>query len=114
MAEAFFNHLAQGRAVAISAGVTPAAHIGINSAKAMLEVGIDISRQKPKMLTLEMLKGAERVINMGCRIEEACLEISVPTEDWGLDDPKGKPIDTVRQTRDSIKAKVEELIKEIE
>ncbi len=55
MAEAFFNHLAKGKAVAISAGVTPAAQVIPNVVKAMREAGIDISHQKPKILTFEML-----------------------------------------------------------
>jgi arsenate reductase len=113
MAEAFFNHLAQGKAVAISAGVEPEEHIGPLSTKAMLEIGIDISRKKPKMLTSDILKDADRVINMGCRIEETCLEITVPTENWALDDPQERPMAEVRRTRDIIRTKVEELIKEI-
>jgi arsenate reductase len=113
MAEAFFNHLAKGKAVAISAGTQPAAHTDSNVVKAMREAGIDISNQRPKMLTFEMLQDAERVITMGCSVEEACPATLVPTEDWELEDPEGKPIEEVRQIRDKIKAKVEELIREI-
>jgi arsenate reductase len=114
MAEAFFNHLARDKAVAISAGVTPAAQVNPNVVKAMREVDIDISQQKPKLLSYEMLQGAERVITMGCSVEEACPASYVPTEDWELEDPEGKPIVEIRQIRDQIRAKVEKLIKEIE
>lgn len=113
-AEAFFNHLARGRAVAISAGVTPAAQVSPNVVKAMREAGIDVSHQKPKPFTFEMLQGAERVITMGCSVEEACPATYIPTEDWELGDHEGKLIAEVRQIRDKIKAKVEELVRELE
>ncbi len=79
----------------------------------MREVGIDISRQKPKMLTIEMVEGVERVITMGCGVEGVCPASFVPTEDWQLEDPEGKPIERVRQIRDEVKARVEGLIKEL-
>jgi len=113
MAEAFFNHLARGKAVAISAGVTPATRVSPNVVKAMKEADIDIRHQKPKMLTFEMLQGAERVITMGCSVEEACPATRVPTEDWGLSDPEGKPLAEIRPIRDQIRAKVEELVREL-
>jgi arsenate reductase len=113
MAEAFFNRMAGGKAVATSAGTQPAAHTDSNVVKAMREVGIDISNQKPKLLAYEMLQGVERVITMGCSVEEACPATYVPTEDWELEDPEGKPIERVRQIRDEIKAKVEALLREL-
>jgi arsenate reductase len=112
MAETFFNLLASGKAIATSAGVAPEEHVGPQSTKAMLEIGIDIRHKKPQLLTADIIKDADRVINMGCHIEEAGVTIDVPTEDWALDDPKGKPMDEVRQIRDRIRAKVEELIRE--
>jgi len=113
MAEAFFNHLANGRAVATSAGIKPSSEISPLAVQVMREVGIDISRQKPKMLTLEMLESADRVITMGCGVEETCPATLVPTEDWRLDDPKGQPIEKVKEIRDEIKARVEALVKEL-
>jgi arsenate reductase len=113
MAEAFFNHLIQGKAIATSAGTEPARQVNSTVVQAMLEVGIDIRNQKPKLLTLEMLENADRVITMGCSVEQACPASFVPTEDWELDDPEGKPIERVRQIRDEVKAKVEGLIKEL-
>ena len=114
MAEAFFNHLAKGRAIASSAGTRPAAHTDSNVVKAMRETGIDIRRQRPKELTLEMLEEADRVITMGCGAEEVCPASFVPTEDWSLEDPEGKSIEEVRDIRDEIKARVERLIMETE
>lgn len=81
--------------------------------EAMREVGIDISRRKPKMLTFEMLEDADRVITMGCSVDKACPASFVPTEDWQLEDSEGKPIEQVRQIRDEVKAEVERLTREL-
>ena len=113
MAEAFLNQIAEGKAVAIWAGTKPAAKVNPMAVEAMKEDGIEIGDHKPKSLTLEMLESADRVITMGCGVEEVCPASFVPTEDWELDDPEGKPIEAVRQIRDEIKAKVEALVKEL-
>ena len=107
MAEAFFNQLASGKARAISAGSQPSDGVNPVTVVVMREVGIDISKNKPKLLTLEMMKGIEKAITMGC--EEACPLTTVETEDWGLEDPKDKPIEQVRKIRDQIKKRVTEL-----
>jgi arsenate reductase len=113
MAEAFFNAMAKGKAIAASAGTRPAAHMDKGVVAAMREVGIDIRRQHPKPLTLEMIEGADRVITMGCGAEEACPASFVPVEDWELDDPEGKSAEEIRKIRDEIKARVEVLINEL-
>ena len=114
MAEAFFNHLAKGKAIANSAGTRPAVHTESNVVKAMHEIGIDIRQQRPKPLTFEMLKDADRVVTMGCSAEEVCPASFVPAEDWSLEDPEGKSIEKIREIRDEIKARVERLITETE
>jgi protein-tyrosine-phosphatase len=111
MAEAFFNKMAKGKAKGFSAGTQPANKVNPVVVAAMRESGIDISRRKPKPLTLEMLENVERVITMGCGAEGVCPVSFVPTEDWQLEDPEGKPLEKVRQIRDEIKAKVEELVR---
>ena len=114
MAEAFFNHLAGKKASASSAGTKPSTQINPTVVQVMREAGIDIrSHQKPKMLTLEMMESANRVITMGCGVEETCPAGIVPMEDWGIDDPEGKPVEKVRQIRDDIRNKVAALIKEL-
>ncbi len=113
MAEAFFNQMAKGKANGLSAGTQAAESVNPVAVEAMREVGIDISHQKPKLLTLEMLEGVDRVITMGCGVEGVCPASFVSTEDWQLDDPKGKPLEQVRQIRDEVKARVEKLIKEL-
>ena len=113
MAEAFFNHLAGGKATASSAGTQPTPQINPTVVQVMREEGLDINHKKPKLLTLEMMKNADRVITMGCGEEKVCPASFVPTEDWQLEDPEGKPINEVRKIRDIIKTKVITLIKEI-
>ena len=113
MAEAFLNFYAKGRAQAFSAGTHYATHINPTVIEAMKEVGIDISNKRPKMLSLEMLGVADKVITMGCGVEGVCPASYVPTEDWQLEDPEGKPIEKVRAIRDEIATKVKKLIEEI-
>ena len=111
MAEAFFNQMAKGRARAVSAGSQPADKVNPIVVAVMRESGINISRNKPKLLTLNMMKGIDRAITMGC--ENSCPYTTVATDDWALENPKGKPIEKVRQIRDEIKDRVERLIEQM-
>jgi arsenate reductase len=112
MAEAFFNHLAGGKVVARSAGTSPASVVNPIVIQAMLEVGIDIRGQKPRALDFKMIEASDRVVTMGCGAEGVCPASFVPTEDWKIPDPKGQPIEKVREIRDEIRRRVEALIKE--
>ena len=112
MAEAFFNHLAAAGARGESAGTEPARSLDPNAVAVMAELGIDMSGQRPKPLTQEMVDGATRRISMGCGVEESCPAWALPHEDWNLDDPYHQPIEVVRRIRDEIQAHVEALIKE--
>lgn len=113
MAEAFFNQMAKGKARAISAGTKPAVHTDRSVVEAMQEIGIDIGKQKPKALTLEMMEKADRVITMGCGVEDTCPASFVPTEDWELEDPEDRSFEEVRKIRDTIRDRVEALVKEL-
>jgi protein-tyrosine-phosphatase len=113
MAEAFFNRVAKGKATGFSAGTRPASKVHPLVVEAMREVGVDISNRKPKVLTFEMLRSADRVITMGCNAAEACPASLGPTEDWELDDPEGQPIEKVRQIRDEIEARVDQLVRTV-
>ena len=110
MAEAFFNFYARGEAQAFSAGTRPAGHIDRNVAMAMKEAGVDISSQRPKQLTQEMLDGADKVVTMGCGVEGVCPATLVPAEDWGLEDPEGRSMEEIRRIRDRIADNVKRLI----
>ena len=113
MAEAFFNILAEGKAEASSSGTNPAVSVDPQVVQVMREVGIDISDKKPKKMTLEMAESSDRVVTMGCGVENTCPATFMPTKDWGLQDPKGQSMDKVREIRDEIKRRVEELVAEI-
>lgn len=110
MAEAFLNRLAAGRAKATSAGTQAAESVDPAVVQAMREVDIDISGNKPKLLTTEMLDQADRVVTMGCGVEGVYPAILVETEDWKLQDPEGKSLDEIREIRDEIQARVEALV----
>jgi len=113
MAEAFARHFGQGLIEAESAGTTPSERVNPVVVEAMKEKGIDVSRNSPKLLTQAMVDRADRVVTMGCSVEQTCSAISVPSEDWALEDPKGKPIEEVRQIRDEIEEKVRRLLAEL-
>ena len=115
MAEAFANHYGKGRLVASSAGVMLADRVDPTAIEAMKEKGIDISMNKPKLLTMKMVEEADQIITMGCSVEKFCpAPILKNVIDWGLEDPKGKPIEKVRQIRDEIEKRVLKLISELQ
>ena len=109
IAEVFFNKLAAGKATAFSAGMSAASSINPKVMKVMQEIGIDLSRQKPKQLTPELVEEADLVVSMGCGMENICPAAFVETEDWDLEDPSEKPQEKAREIRDQIKARVTEL-----
>jgi len=115
MAEAFFNQRAKGKAQAYSAGIQPADAVSPVVVEAMKEVDIDISHNKPKMLSIDMAEKADRIITMGCgaNAEAICPASIIETDDWALEDPKGKSLEQVRKIRDEIKRRVTRLIRGI-
>lgn len=115
MAEAFFNKLSGGKVQGLSAGTQPASEVNPVVVEAMREAGINISGNKPKMLSFDMMKKADKMITMGCgaEAEAVCPASFIETEDWALEDPKGKSLEQVRKIRDEIKERVSKLVKEI-
>ena len=115
MAEAFFNQMAKGKALALSAGTQPGDKVHPVVIEAMRETGIDISNNKPKMLTLEMIEKADRMITMGCGADSGglCPAGFIESEDWALEDPKDKSLEQVRIIRDEIKKRVKILVAEM-
>ena len=109
MAEAFLNRVAAGTAVAKSAGAEPASGINPTVVRAMAEEGIDISGAKPKGLTAEDAEWADRIITMGCFVDETC-PLALVDDDWGLDDPAGQPVERVLEIRHKVRWEVEELL----
>jgi arsenate reductase (thioredoxin) len=111
MAEGFFRKYAPEDYEPLSAGTKPTSEINPIATQAMKEVGIDISRQRPKDITEDMIRNSSKIINMGCMEKEWCPTVFVPDlVDWGIEDPKGKSIDKVREIRDEIEERVKGLI----
>ena len=112
MAEAFARELSEGRLDAESAGTEPTTGLNPVVVEAMRERGLDISGQRPKLLTPEMAGCADRIFTMGCYADGACPAFMLDAEDWALDDPHGQPIERVRAIRDDVEARVVALIAE--
>jgi len=113
MAEAFANHYGKGKIVASSAGVRLADRVNPVVVEAMKEKKIDISASRPKLLTTAMVKEADKVVTMGCSVEKFCPAPLVKNViDWNLEDPKGKPIEKVREIRDEVERRVLKLLSE--
>ncbi len=113
MAEAFFNNLSKTWK-AISAGTKPDDNIHPYTIQVMKEVGVDVSKQKPKLLTREMIEKADKIITMGCGADVCPASYLPKVEEWAIEEPYGKPIDKVREIRDQIKGEVEKLVLETE
>jgi arsenate reductase len=110
IAAAFFNRMADpGRAKAVSAGTTPAQHVHPEVAQVMQELRIDLTGAKPQLLTTELAAGARLLVTMGCG-EECPYIPGAEVEDWPLEDPKGKPLNRVREIRDEIQRRVAGLV----
>lgn len=115
MAEGFFRKYAPKDYEAKSAGTLPTSNINPVAVEAMREIGIDISNQRPKDLTEDIMKSAIKIINMGCMNKNFCPTLFVPkVVDWGIEDPKDKSIEKVREIRDEIERRVLEIIKELD
>ena len=111
IAEGFFKKYAPDGFVAVSAGTKPADNLNPIAVEVMKEVGIDISQQKSKLISNEMIDESETVVNMGCIDKESCPALFVEDiADWEIEDPKGKSIEQVRIIRDAIECKVKELV----
>ncbi|MDQ1497042.1 MAG: hypothetical protein QOI86_382 [Actinomycetota bacterium] len=112
MAMGWFNHLAGGRAVALSGGSEPGPSVNPAAVAAMAEVGIDIAREFPKPWTDAGVRSADVVVTMGCG--DTCPFFpGTRYEDWALDDPQGQEVDAVRPIRDEIERRVRALLADL-
>jgi arsenate reductase (thioredoxin) len=112
IAAGYLRDLAGDRVDVLSAGSEPKDQINPVAIEAMAEEGIDIAGNAPKILTVDAVKESDVVITMGCG--DACpIFPGKRYEDWELEDPAGKDIETVRRVRDDIRGRVEALIAEI-
>jgi arsenate reductase (thioredoxin) len=113
MSQALFEREAGGRHTALSAGTRPAEAVHPEVLQAMSELGIDLGGRKPRGLTRELAEEADVVVTMGCG-DECSYILGKRYVDWELDDPKGRPLEEVRATRDEIERRVRELIAELD
>ena len=113
MAEAFASFYGKGKLIASSAGIMLADQVNPTVVEVMKEKGIDVSMNKPKLLTTKMAEEANMIITMGCSVEKICpAPLLKNVMDWALEDPKDKPIEAVRKIRDEIERKVLKLVAE--
>ncbi len=113
MSQALFEHAADGRHTAASAGTTPAGRVHPEVVQVMRELGIDLADRHPQLLTRELALQADVVVTMGCG--DQCPFIPGKRYlDWELEDPKGRPVEEVRATRDEIARRVEELLADLD
>jgi arsenate reductase len=115
MSRALFDRAAEGRHSSESAGsvAEPADRVHPEVLEVMGELGIDLSDRRPQRLTQELAERADLVVTMGCG--DTCPYVPGKRYvDWDLPDPKGRPLDAVRATRDEIAARVEALVAELD
>lgn len=112
IAAGFAQFLSDGKVEVLSAGSAPKDSINPVAVEVMLELGIDISQNTPKVLTADAVKESDVVITMGCG--DVCpIYPGKRYEDWELKDPAGQDLQTVREIRDDIKDRVSQLLSEL-
>ena len=112
MAAGYTHHLSGGAVEVLSAGSAPADQVNPSAVEAMAEEGIDIIAETPKILTTDAVQSSDVVITMGCG--DTCpIFPGKRYEDWELEDPAGKGVDSVRPIRDDIKQRVLTLLDEL-
>ena len=113
MAAAYTLHLSGGAVEVRSAGSAPADQVNPAAVEAMLEEGIDMSAEQPKILTTEAVQDSDVVITMGCG--DTCpIFPGKRYEDWELEDPAGQGVESVRPIRDEIRSRVVALLESLE
>ncbi len=111
MAEAFAKKYGVDRFSVSSAGNKPAEKVNPVVVKVMKEKGIDLSQNKPKLISAKMAMDVDLIVTMGCNDQGICPgPFFKPAIDWRLEDPKGKPIEKVREIRDEIERLVQALV----
>ncbi|MPZ05987.1 MAG: arsenate reductase ArsC [Nitrososphaeraceae archaeon] len=114
MAEGFFWKYAPEGYGPLSAGTKPTSQINPLAIQVMNEIGIDIYKQRSKDLTEDMMRNSDKIINMGCMDKNFCPTLFIPKViDWGIEDPKDKPIEKVREIRDEIERRIKELATDV-
>ena len=115
IAGALLNQLAAGKARGISAGTEPDERVNERTVTVLREVGIELPDEKPGKVTREQLQQADRVVSLGCPLPpELAAVCAGKIEEWPMPDTAGKPVEAVREVRDLIKARVQQLMGELD
>ena len=115
IAEAFFKCLVSGRFNVSSAGTTPSSQLNPIVVQVMSEIGIDITKQMPKLLSDSMIENSYKIVSMGCIDKEMCPSLyAKDIIDWNIPDPKEKSLDEVREIREMIKYQVMRLVETLD
>ena len=115
IAEAFFKCLVSGRFNVSSAGTTPSSQLNPFVVQVMSEIGIDITKHVPKLLSDSMIENSYKIVSMGCMDKEMCPSLyAKDIIDWNIPDPKEKSLDEVREIREIIKYQVMCLVKTLD
>ena len=115
MAEAFFRKFTEGKFNVNSAGTVPSGNLNPIVVQVMKEIGIDMAKQSPKIISNSMISNSFKTVNMGCMDKESCPALFVKDViDWNIPDPKEKTIEQVREIRDQIKSEVLNFINSID
>jgi arsenate reductase len=113
MSAALFERATAGRHRALSAGTTPADRVHPEVVEVMRELDVDLADREPRLLTRELAEQADVVVTMGCG-DECPYVPGKRYVDWDLPDPKGRPLEEVRATRDDIERRVSDLVAELD
>lgn len=114
IAAGLFNQLAAGRAHGESAGTEPDERVNDRTITVLREVGIEVPDARPGQVTAEQLRRADRVVSLDCPLEPVLAAIADgKLEEWPMPDTAGKPVEAVREVRDLIRARVEQLVVEV-
>jgi protein-tyrosine-phosphatase len=114
IAEGFFRKYAPEGYEPLSAGTRPVSQINPLAIQVMNEIGVDISNQKSKDLTEDIMRNSDKIINMGCMDKNFCPTLFIPKViDWGIEDPNDKSIEQVRKIRDEIERRIKKLATDV-
>ena len=114
IAEGFFRKYAPKNYQPLSAGTSPTSVVNPLAIEVMKEIGSDISKQRPKIITEDMIKQSTFRVNMGCMDKNSCPTLFLhDVTDWDIEDPKGKSIEKVPEIRDFVEVRVKELVSDL-
>ncbi len=115
IAAALLNQMADGRALGISAGTEPDERVNERTVTVLREVGIEVADEKPRKVTPQQLRQADRVVSLGCPLPtELAAAAEGKLEEWPMPDTAGKPVDAVREVRELINVRVQQLIGDLD